>query len=279
MGSEMCIRDRQDAFLFTQPSKIFNRSNGQHFLDKDFNLIIDPNGNSEVNDVSVVVDAKYHDGPADYNEEQLARKSRSEAFLNSKGIKVNKNLPCLDSSDQTSLRSRMKIVNRAYALMIIAIKGEGGVSPEQLQKPIEEKSINAFSPKEQSILNTNELSDQEKSYATWRYESLYTLLWALNIFSELKSPNEICDVPAVVSAIIKPSKTDFINSCKLRSKEEILDELDKIYRMNWACVDARIKGEAVGGNINPSVIYERHYALNWLTNYRDQEWDQVSTDT
>ena len=61
--------------------------------------------------------------------------------------------------------------------------------------------------------------------------------------------------------------------------EEILDELDKTFRMNWACVDARIKGEQVTGNINPSIIYERHYALNWLTNYQNQEWDEVQTNT
>ncbi|MGO7286211.1 DUF4272 domain-containing protein, partial [Rhizobium ruizarguesonis] len=24
---------------------------------------------------------------------------------------------------------------------------------------------------------------------------------------------------------------------------------------------------------------ERHYALNWLTGYMDQDWDDISTDT
>jgi Domain of unknown function (DUF4272) len=27
------------------------------------------------------------------------------------------------------------------------------------------------------------------------------------------------------------------------------------------------------------VVYERHYALNWLMNYLGQAWDDVSTDT
>jgi hypothetical protein len=27
------------------------------------------------------------------------------------------------------------------------------------------------------------------------------------------------------------------------------------------------------------VVYERHYALNWLTGYMDQDWDDISTDT
>ena len=83
----------------------------------------------------------------------------------------------------------------------------------------------------------------------------------------------------VVSSIIQPSKSEFIEKADLRSIDEILNELDKTYRMNWACVDARIKGEQVSGSINPSVIYERHYALNWLTKYQNQEWDNVQTNT
>ena len=49
--------------------------------------------------------------------------------------------------------------------------------------------------------------------------------------------------------------------------------------MHWACVDARIQGEEVKGAINPSVIYERHYALNWLTKYQNQDWDNITTNT
>ncbi len=49
--------------------------------------------------------------------------------------------------------------------------------------------------------------------------------------------------------------------------------------MNWACVDARVKGEELTGGINPSIVYERHYALNWLNCHQDADWDHVSTDT
>jgi len=33
---------------------------------------------------------------------------------------------------------------------------------------------------------------------------------------------------------------------------------------------------AVGGMLT---LYERHYALNWLTNNLDQDWDDVQTNT
>ncbi len=83
----------------------------------------------------------------------------------------------------------------------------------------------------------------------------------------------------IVGKIFHPSRAEFEESVQLRTASEILDELDKTYRMNWACVDARIKGEAVSGNLNASVVYERHYSLNWLTNYQNQDWDNVQTNT
>jgi uncharacterized protein DUF4272 len=33
------------------------------------------------------------------------------------------------------------------------------------------------------------------------------------------------------------------------------------------------------GNLDSGVVYERHYALNWLIGYMGREWDDVTTDT
>lgn len=273
------ICEELDAFIFAQPGGIFQSSATQHFVDKSFNLILDTNGESSVNDVSVVVDAKYKDIPQEnWTEEQINRKSRSEENLASNNIKVNKNLPCIEAESNVTLRTKDKVIDRAYALLIVAAKGEG-ISKEQLNKPIQEKNISSFSPHEQIILDTEELNDQQIAYSTWRYESLNTLLWALGYNETLAYPSEMCDVPTIVGGLLKTTREAFTAQCSLRSTAEILDELDKTYRMNWTCVDARINGTPVGGNINPSIIYERHYALNWLTSYQDQAWDDVQTDT
>jgi len=243
------------------------------------NLILDTNGNCEVEDVDVTVDAKYHDQPEEeYQQDQVDRKSRSETFLQSHGVKVNRNLPTIESEDTTELRNVKEVIDRAYALLIMSVKGEG-IEQSHLVRTVKDKNIKGFSPKEEAIYKTQALSDSERAYATWRYESLYTILWSLGKMDELKYPSDICDVQDVVGKIIGPSVEEFTKTSQLRTKSEILDELDKTYRMNWSCVDARIKGEEVAGGINPSVIYERHYALNWLTRYRDQDWDNVTTDT
>ncbi|PHN01386.1 DUF4272 domain-containing protein [Flavilitoribacter nigricans] len=273
------IVHKLDGFVFAQPNRVFNRSNGQHFVDKNLELILDTQGHCDIQDIEVNVNAKYHDPPrAEYTAEQLERKAKSEAFLETNGIKVNKNLPCSPAAATIDLRALEAVIDRAYALLITAVKGEG-IEQEHLNRAVADKKIDSFSPKENYIYRATSLDERERAYATWRYESLYTMLWALGKMDELKYPNEICEVQTVVGKIFHPSRAEFESSVALRSKSEILDELDRTFRMNWACVDARIKGQAVSGNINPAIIYERHYSLNWLTNYQDQDWDDVQTNT
>jgi hypothetical protein len=40
-----------------------------------------------------------------------------------------------------------------------------------------------------------------------------------------------------------------------------------------------MKQQSPPAGLHPGVLYERHYALNWLIGYCDQEWDEVTTDT
>lgn len=268
-----------DGFIFAQPNRLFRKATGQHFLDKDFNLILDTNGNCEIEDIDVKVDVKYYDEPSEnYTQEQLERKVRSESFLEEHQININKNLPCAPCSSKTQIRDIQQVIDRAYALLIIAAKGEG-IEREHLEKAIAAKKIISFSPREKDIYESTSLSDQDRAYATWRYESLYTILWALGKMDQLKYPNEICDVQKIVGKLFHPSREEFEKGATLKNINDILEELDKTYRMNWACVDARIKGEKVTGDINPSIVYERHYALNWLTNYQNQDWDDIQTTT
>ncbi len=58
-----------------------------------------------------------------------------------------------------------------------------------------------------------------------------------------------------------------------------LDQADVIYRYHWATTDARIKGQPSPAKLEGGVVQERHYVLNWLIGYMDQDWDDISTDT
>ncbi|AZR28727.1 hypothetical protein A11M_0100350 [Xanthomonas vasicola pv. vasculorum NCPPB 895] len=50
-------------------------------------------------------------------------------------------------------------------------------------------------------------------------------------------------------------------------------------RLHWAVRQAGHSGQPVPAGIVPGVVYERHYALNWLLHFEDAEWDEVDTPT
>lgn len=72
---------------------------------------------------------------------------------------------------------------------------------------------------------------------------------------------------------------DILEKSKLKSKKEILDLQDLVFRYNWACVDTMIKNQELP-QLNREIIYEWHYALNWLVQaYGIINWDNVQTHT
>jgi len=271
---EIC--QQGEPFIFAQPGKYFKKSKGQHFLNYDFQLLFDIRGNSEVDELTVKADSTYYDNEITESDTATTRKEATQQILETHHIKQNLSLPVI--SEDIILRDKYEVLDRIYALVTVAAKGEG-VPPENLGKVMERLEIVHFSEQEKVIMSKELLSDQEKANATWRYESLYTLLWAIGKVNELPYPSQICPVEVIVSMILKESREEFTKSAQLRTNAEVLDQLDLIYRMNWACVTARINNEEVTGSLIPSVVYERHYALNWFVSYQDQEWDYVSTDT
>jgi len=125
--------------------------------------------------------------------------------------------------------------------------------------------------------------EEKKKQETWKCERIWKLLWALKKIDSLGFPDQLCNLDNLPAGSYPIGKEkipgDFINAATtVRSKAEILDAVDLYYRLDWACVDARINHVQITG-VNPGVVYERHYALNWLIRYMEQEWDDVSCDT
>jgi hypothetical protein len=267
-----------DAFLFVQPGSAISQSPVQHFLDQSFHLIQDIQGKSGNGSVTVQIDTAYFDDQRPATPEQVDRKQHTEKLLAAEGVLINPHLPYTEPAEEVVIRTEQEIINRAYALTLIAAKGEG-VPMDQLEKAKEELAIGELSPYEQHIYAKQELTDQEKANATWRYESLNVLLWVLGFIEQPAYPSLICDVPRIVEVVIRQSRESFESRVHVKSKAEILDELDKAYRMHWACVQARITNAQPSGSLIDGVVFERHYVLNWLTCYQDQAWDDVSTDT
>lgn len=214
--------------------------------------------------------------PAD---EAQTRKARSVAQLRSEGVPTIDHLPTIETESTSTRRNTKVVVQRAIALVIVAVKGETG---DHTMGQVLIKQFNAagfFTPKEQAFMDDPDPSDQDRTNFAWRYEGVHVMLWALGIAPELDRPDHICDVPLIANTLRELGTDGLMRRAKLRPQAELLDAADLIYRYDWATVNARLKGEEAPAGLDKGVVYERHYALNWLIGYMNQDWDDISTDT
>jgi len=212
------------------------------------------------------------------SEEQRARKARSEARLREEGVPIAVTLPVIADKASAKLRSRDAIVDRALALTVVSVKGEGLDQKSVLSFVSELSAMPLFTPKEKAFIEAPAPTKQERAQFVWRYECLGVLHWALGYVEKLERPSKIVDAGLMVK-LVRPGAAKYREGAKLRSADEILDEADLIYRYDWACVDARVSGKPAPGGVDCEIVVERHHALNWLYGYQDQAWDDVSTDT
>ena len=216
---------------------------------------------------------------AKISKEAADRKARSEALLKERNVPVNQYLPYIDDSTEALIRTKEEVALRAMALLVVAVKAEG-LEQDIVNEIIENYDLAAaLTPDEKRFIQDPNPTQFTRTQFVWRYESAWVLLWALGYVDELAPPTSICDVPAAVTFMQQRTRAEFIADAKLRSISDILDANDLIYRYHWAVVEARISGLQIPSEIDSSVVMERHYALNWLRGYMDQEWDDISTDT
>lgn len=207
------------------------------------------------------------------------RKNRSIAILEREKVPFIEHLPVIETASETERRSKEEVARRAMALCIVAAKGEGLEHDMVLELVERYKIKDVLTPNERAFIANRNPSQQDRVQFTWRYESYWVLLWALGYIDDLKRPDSICDVLTAVTLLRDVTPEEFIAKAELRSQKEILDQADLAYRYHWATTDARVNNQDAPAGLDPSVVYERHYALNWLIGYLDQAWDDISTDT
>lgn len=213
--------------------------------------------------------------------DQQERRKKSEDYCKSHNVPVysNPNSLFVDPENDVTIRTQEEIVDRIFALCYLGLKSEG-LEQVQLDKMDKDYGISSkLSPKEIAYATAKKPTEQQMIDANWRYESLHVLLWSLGFVDSLNYPDQVCNVASDVKIIYELTGDEFRKKANLRSKKEILDQADLILRLNWACVSARIKNEAAPGKLDKSVVAERHYSLNWLIKYMNQNWDDVTTDT
>ena len=212
--------------------------------------------------------------------EARERKERSIEFLEGKNIPTIKHLPVIEDSEEANIRTVKEIAERLVGCTICAVGGETG-DKEFVTQLIDGFGAKGLLTPEETDFVENGLGDQSKrSQFSWRYERSWVLLWALGHIEELDYQPSICDVPKLAGFLRDKSVQDLIEISKPRSKKEILDEADLIYRLHWAVTEERVNGSfELPSEIEKGVVLERHSALNWLIGYMDQSWDEITTDT
>ena len=244
-------------------------------------LLIGPDGS--VTDPQGRVLVGVDDGKADpqarlpYPEQALARKDATVAMLAARGVDVPVTLPPLVCEAELALRSRDETVERARALLLVALRAESVASGEAM--PVETLlakmplADDALSPQEQAFLDQEAPAQADCAQFIWRYESLYLLEWALGLVAELPYPTAPADPANVVATLIEMRRP------RLRPAAEILDALDLHYRLHWHIRQSRLKNGVAPAGLDADVVMERHRALNWLVRFQHAPWDQVDTPT
>ncbi|MCX6315766.1 MAG: DUF4272 domain-containing protein [Bacteroidetes bacterium] len=271
------------AILFVQRDTVISRAEGQHFLDENLSLILDGAGHCEITSLPVEIDSALYDAPAsELTDDQKKRKDRSETSIRQYNIPVNPHLPCIESIEEVTFRNAQEIAQRVTALATVNLVAFGEINAaDAIDYLSKNNCVDYLTPEEKEFLNNP--TEEKRNRESWKCEGVWTLLWALHKVDELYFPDRLCnlnDVPPGNFPIGREkSPQEFINEAtRIRSKEEILDAADLYYRLDWACVNARINNRSMD-IIHPGVVYERHYALNWLISYMNAAWDDITCDT
>jgi len=208
------------------------------------------------------------------------RKERSESKLRQMGAPVNTYLPIIGEGFQ--LPSSQVVAKRVLILLALLNAVHGNKQKEIVRWLKQYKLWNDASPEEQAFFNATHPEEVLRNELSWRIESLWVLLWALGFVAEHGLPVEPCNLedPKLFKRIPGPGQdpSRFVKEATLRGSDELLDELDLIYRVHWAVRDAALNKREIPCGFDPGIVYEWHYVLNWLTGHAEQ-WDDIKTDT
>src|SRR6185295_15168691 len=156
------------------------------------------------------------------------------------------------------------VVDRAIALMAVAVKGEK--APAALvSRFVEEFQVRPkLTPVERSFMENPDPPERDFVQFSWRYEALRVLLWSVAFLPVLPRPDGLIDPGVLGRIVLDGTEAGLRKQARLREGSELLDFSDLLYCYHWAVRDARIRGDEPPGGLNPGVVLEWDYASRWL---------------
>lgn len=254
----------------------------------DRKLLISADGKTEFTEYTPEGDSTFMDKDIPEEQADVDRRLRSIEKCKKMGLPVMETLKASVYESECVIPSKEDIVHRLACIFAAAVCSEAcnyepdkaaGMVKGMLSELEEKYSVSKYFSNEEQEYTQNPLKhpDMHPKFG-WRYEGCAVLLWALGLW-ELGEPVNVCDAGKLGEILWNNDFNSLCEKSAVRSKTEILDMQDLILRYDWACVDARIKGAEMK-TVDGEIVFEWHYALNWLTNANyTTDWDEIRTDT
>ena len=210
------------------------------------------------------------------------RKTISETRLHKRGIRLNLQLPEIETNEEVQLRTADELLHRLVALWIVS----GAASSRDtahFRAYVTHHAIESWlSAQERAFLWNDAPDESDVHQFTWRREALFFLAWCAGLIDTIDIPSGTSGVASIV--VLFPlemeAPNELKNAIQIRTKDAILNWADLLYRLHWAVRHASLIGKSSPANLDGAVVREWHQAANWMTGYEEEDdWDLVGTDT
>ena len=199
------------------------------------------------------------------------RALRSMELIASHGIQLDCSHAVELDENRIYPRSVKETVERASALTATALiaraySAAGNVSPAARSAALISRFDNLYGVKRQFTTKENAyLRDPgagKHAVNALKAEAAQMLMWALG-FVDLPWPDAPADLDRITEILRAGDLNTLCTRARPRDKQALLDMYDLTTRLHALCVRASAKDLKETG-LDPDIIYERHYAFNWL---------------
>ena len=175
------------------------------------------------------------------------------------------------SEKDVKIRKKWEIIRKVVAIVITRIASQTFLEKKENMLKNLNDIIGIFEKKYQfkEFLTKRErefLENKKENYQLnvefyFRLETAKTLLWVLSI-DKLPDLNNFSDLAEIIEILENENLKSFARKCEIRSKNQILDVLDYMYRLNWANVEIKLNGYS--RIVNESILYFTRLGLEWV---------------
>ena len=182
------------------------------------------------------------------------------------------------------LPTSRQVAERLFVLISVS-EAAHEQPPNSVREWLKEHRLEgALSKRERAFVYSDNPSQQQMAAASWRLECCPVLMWALGRLPQLPSASKDSSWQELgIDLEFLDNPESVIASAKVRDEKSLRELQDEIESQHWG-IRAGPAGRRLfpdprrEENANHEIVYERHYAINWLCGYAE-DWDDISTDT